>query len=140
MESRRRRFTESTRAIYDCSAGVRVPLPKGREPSGYGPQLQTEIVLGNIEERWPYRECSERLAPEGIPNYPAGDRPESRRAMEGRRGWDPRETPVRTAGLVPESFDAFFSEVSSPTTKGALEDPAGIGGANPSLQVLPNDL
>ncbi len=50
---------------------------------------------------------------------------------------------VGTAGLVPESFGAFLSVVSAPTTKGALGDPedlADVGGANPSLQVLSDDL
>ncbi|MGI0128878.1 MAG: IS66 family transposase, partial [Thermoplasmata archaeon] len=70
----RRKVTEHTRAIYgclDCGAEVRAPLPDGREPSGYGPQLQTDIVLGKIEERLPYRKIEERLARDGIPSCPA---------------------------------------------------------------------
>ena len=38
---------------------------------GYGPQLQTEIVLGKIEERLPYRKLEERLQRDGIPGCPA---------------------------------------------------------------------
>lgn len=71
---RRRVVTEYEQTIYDCmdcGAEVRATLPDGREPSGYGPQLQTEIVLGKIEERLPYRKLEERLAREGIPSCPA---------------------------------------------------------------------
>lgn len=71
---RRRKVTEYTQAIYDCldcGAEVRATLPDGREPTGYGPQLQSEIVLGKIEERLPYRKLEERLAREGIPSCPA---------------------------------------------------------------------
>ncbi|MGI0129136.1 MAG: IS66 family transposase, partial [Thermoplasmata archaeon] len=70
----RRKVTEHTQAIYDCldcGEEVRATLPDGREPSGYGPQLQTDIVLGKIEERLPYRKLEERLAREGIPSCPA---------------------------------------------------------------------
>ena len=70
----RRKVTEYTQAVYgclDCGAEVRATLPDGREPSGYGPQLQTDIVLGKIEERLPYRKLVERLAREGIPSCPA---------------------------------------------------------------------
>ncbi len=71
---RQRVVTEYEQAVYDCldcGAEVRSTLPEGREPSGYGPQLQTEIVLGKVEERLPYRKLEERLAREGIPGYPA---------------------------------------------------------------------
>ncbi len=71
---RKRVVTEYEQAIYDCldcGAEVRSTLPDGREPAGYGPQLQTEIVLGKIEERLPYRKLEERLAREGIPSCPA---------------------------------------------------------------------
>jgi transposase len=70
----RRKVTEHTQAIYEClgcGAEVRATLPDGREPSGYGPQLQTDIVLGKIEERLPYRKLGERLARAGIPSCPA---------------------------------------------------------------------
>ena len=62
---RKRIVTEYDQAVYDCldcGAEVRSTLPDGRDPAGYGPQLQTEIVLGKIEER---------LAREGIPSCPA---------------------------------------------------------------------
>ncbi len=62
---RKRIVTEYDRAVcdcLDCGAEVRSALPDGRDPVGYGPQLQTEIVLGKIEER---------LAREGIPSCPA---------------------------------------------------------------------
>ncbi len=51
-------------------------------------------------------------------------------------------TPVETAGRVPASFTAFFPLVSAPTTEGAprnLRNPADLGGATPSLQVLSDD-
>ena len=70
----RRKVTEHAQGIYeclDCGAEVRATLPDGREPLGYGPQLQTDIVLGKIEERLPYRKLVERLAREGIPSCPA---------------------------------------------------------------------
>ncbi|MGI0068029.1 MAG: IS66 family transposase, partial [Thermoplasmata archaeon] len=70
----RRKVTEYTQAIYgcsDCGEEVRATLPDGREPSGYGPELQTDIVIGKIEERLPYRKLVERLAREGIPSCPA---------------------------------------------------------------------
>ena len=70
----RRKVTEYTQAIYacrDCGAEVRSTLPDGREPKGYGPQLQGDIVLGKIVERLPYRKLEERLAREGIPSCPA---------------------------------------------------------------------
>jgi transposase len=69
-----RKVTEYTQAVYgylDCGAEVRATLPEGQEPSEYGPQLQTDIVLGKIEERLPYRKLVERLAREGIPSCPA---------------------------------------------------------------------
>jgi transposase len=62
--------TEYTVPIYrclDCGEEVRGTLPNGREPSGYGPQLQSEAVLGKIEERLPYRKLQDRLAREGAP-------------------------------------------------------------------------
>ncbi len=71
---RRRKGTECTPAVYDCldcGAEVRASLPEGRETSGYGPQVSTEIVLGKIVERLPYRKQEERLAREGIPSCPA---------------------------------------------------------------------
>jgi transposase len=71
---RRRKVTEVTQAIYgclDCGEETRATLPGGREPSGYGPQLQADIVLGKIEERLPYRKLEERLARDGIPSCPA---------------------------------------------------------------------
>jgi hypothetical protein len=71
---RKRVVTEYDQAVYDCldcGAEVRSTLTDGGEPVGYGPQLQTEIVLGKIEERLPYRKLEERLAREGIPSCPA---------------------------------------------------------------------
>jgi transposase len=71
---RKRVVTEYEQAVYDCldcGAEVRSTLPDEREPSGYGPQLQTEIVLGKAEERLPYRKLQERLAREGVPGCPA---------------------------------------------------------------------
>ncbi len=71
---RRRRITEYTVEVsecLDCGSTVRARLPNGRAPVGYGPQLQTEIVLGKIEERLPYRKLEERLQREGIPGCPA---------------------------------------------------------------------
>ena len=71
---RQRIVTEYEQTLYDCldcGAEVRSTLPDGREPMGYGPQLQTEIVLGKVEERLPYRKLEERLAREGIPSCPA---------------------------------------------------------------------
>jgi transposase len=62
--------TEFTIPIYeclDCGQESRGTLPDGRAPSGYGPQLQTEVVLGKIYERLPYRRLAERLAREGAP-------------------------------------------------------------------------
>lgn len=66
--------TEYTQAIYecpDCGHEERATLPGGREPAGYGPQLQTDIVLGKIDERLPYRKIEGRLEREGIPTCPA---------------------------------------------------------------------
>jgi transposase len=71
---RRRVVTEYAVEVsecLDCGATVRARLPSGRTPSGYGPLLQTEIVLGKIEERLPYRKLEERLEREGIPSCPA---------------------------------------------------------------------
>ena len=71
---RRTKVTEYTQAVYtclDCGTVVRATLPDGREPSGYGPQLQSEIVRGKVEERLPYRKIEERLEREGIPSCPA---------------------------------------------------------------------
>jgi transposase len=71
---RQRKVTNYEVHVYDCldcGTTVRARLPSGREPSGYGPELQTEIVLGKIEERLPYRKLEERLAREGIPSCPA---------------------------------------------------------------------
>ncbi|MHB8352723.1 MAG: IS66 family transposase, partial [Thermoplasmata archaeon] len=70
----RRKVTEYAQAVYDCvecGAVVRATLPDGRVPAGYGPQLQTDIVVGKVEERLPYRKLEERLAREGIPSCPA---------------------------------------------------------------------
>jgi transposase len=60
--------TEFTIPIYeclDCGEEVRGTLPDGRSPSGYGPQLRSEAVIGKILERLPYRRLAERLAREG---------------------------------------------------------------------------
>ena len=67
---RRAVVTEFTIPIYeclDCGEETRGTLPEGRAPSGYGPQLQAEVVLGKICERLPYRRLAERLAREGAP-------------------------------------------------------------------------
>lgn len=71
---RQRVVTDYTVAVYDCldcGETVRARLPSGRAPSGYGPQLQTEIVLGKIEERLPYRKLAARLERDGVPGCPA---------------------------------------------------------------------
>ena len=71
---RTKKVTEYTQAIYtclDCGEEVQARLPDGREPSGYGPGLQTEIVLGKVEGRLPYRKIEEQLVREGIPSCPA---------------------------------------------------------------------
>jgi transposase len=60
--------TEFTIPVYeclDCGEEVRGTLPDGRTPTGYGPQLQSEVVIGKILERLPYRRLAERLAREG---------------------------------------------------------------------------
>jgi transposase len=60
--------TEFTIPVYewlDCGEEVRGALSDGRVPSGYGPQLQREVVVGKILERLPYRRLAERLAREG---------------------------------------------------------------------------
>jgi len=71
---RQRVVTDYAVAVYDCldcGETVRARLPSGRAPSGYGPQLQTEIVLGKIEERLPYRKLAARLERDGVPVCPA---------------------------------------------------------------------
>ncbi|MCI4373597.1 MAG: IS66 family transposase [Thermoplasmata archaeon] len=71
---RRRKVTEYSVEVsdcLDCGATVRARLANGRAPTGYGPELQAEIVLGKIEERLPYRKLEERLEREGIPSCPA---------------------------------------------------------------------
>lgn len=63
-------ITAYTIEIYrcaDCGEETRATLPNGREPSGYCPPLQSEVVLGKILERLPYRKLQERLAREGAP-------------------------------------------------------------------------
>lgn len=67
---RRAVVTEFTIPLFeclDCGAEVRGTLPGGGSPSGYGPQLQTEAVLGKVLERLPYRRLAERLARAGAP-------------------------------------------------------------------------
>jgi transposase len=59
------KFTIPVYECLDCGAEVRGTLPDGRTPSGYGPQLQSEVVIGKILERLPYRRLAERLAREG---------------------------------------------------------------------------
>ncbi|EQD32264.1 transposase IS66, partial [mine drainage metagenome] len=56
--------TEYVQAIYgceDCGAEVRATLPDGREPSEWGPLLRTEVVLGKVLDRLPYRKLRARL-------------------------------------------------------------------------------
>ena len=60
-------FTIPIYECLDCGQETRGTLPEGRAPSGYGPQLQAEVVLGKIYERLPYRRLAERLAREGAP-------------------------------------------------------------------------
>lgn len=70
----RRKVTDYKVHIYeceDCGETVRSRLPSGREPSGYGPQLQTDIVMDKVEGRLPYRKVEERLERQGIPSCPA---------------------------------------------------------------------
>ncbi len=62
--------TEYTIPVYrclDCGEEVRGTLPDGRMPTGYGPQLQSEVVLGKILERLPYRKLVDRLSAQGAP-------------------------------------------------------------------------
>jgi transposase len=62
--------TEFTIPLYrclDCGEETRGTLPEGGVPSGYGPQLQSEVVLGKILERLPYRRLAERLERYGAP-------------------------------------------------------------------------
>ena len=62
--------TEYTVTVYrclDCGEEVRGTLPDGRTPRGYGPQLQSEVVRGEILERLPYRKLVDRLAAQGVP-------------------------------------------------------------------------
>lgn len=71
---RQRKVTDYAVNVYDCldcGETVRARLPSGRAPSGYGPQLPTEIVLGKIEERLPYRKLAARLERDGVPVCPA---------------------------------------------------------------------
>ncbi|MDE1819600.1 MAG: transposase [Euryarchaeota archaeon] len=51
----------------DCGEEVRATLQSEREPSGYGPQLQTEAVLGKTEERLPYRKLETLFVRQGLP-------------------------------------------------------------------------
>lgn len=70
----RRKVTDYTVNVYeceDCGATVRARLPNTQEPAGYGPQLQTDIVMDKIEGRLPYRKIEGRLEREGIPSCPA---------------------------------------------------------------------
>jgi transposase len=60
--------TEFTIPVYeslDCGEEIRGTLPDGRTPTGYGPQLQSEAVIGKILERLPFRRLAKRLAREG---------------------------------------------------------------------------
>lgn len=71
---RQRIVTDYAVGVYDCldcGETVRARLPNGRDPSGYGPQLQTDIVLGKIEERLPYRKLAAQLERDGVPVCPA---------------------------------------------------------------------
>ncbi len=71
---RPRRGTDYVVNVYDCrdcGETMRARLPSARAPSGYGPQLQSEIVLGKIEERLPYRKLAARLERDGLPVCPA---------------------------------------------------------------------
>jgi transposase len=60
-------FTLPIDECRDCGAETRGALPSGSAPTGYGPQLQTEVVLGKIVERLPYWRLAERLEREGAP-------------------------------------------------------------------------
>jgi transposase len=63
-------ITEFTIPLYrclDCGGIARGALPHGKAPSGYGPQLQSEVVLGKMLERLPYRRLAERLGRQGAP-------------------------------------------------------------------------
>lgn len=71
---RQRKVTDFAVNVYDCmdrGETVRARLPNGRAPSGYGPELQTEIVLGKIADRLPYRKLATRLERDGVPVCPA---------------------------------------------------------------------
>ncbi len=63
-------YTQAVHDCIDCGAEVRATLPDGRGPSGHGPQLQAEVVLGKIDERPPYRKIEGRLEREGTLSCP----------------------------------------------------------------------
>ena len=60
-------FTIPIYVCLDCGEETRGKLPDGSTPTGYGPQLRTEAVIGKIVERLPYRRLAERLGREGAP-------------------------------------------------------------------------
>ena len=71
---RKRTVTDCKVGVYDCfdcGETVEATLLDGRSPSGYGSVLQTEIALGKIEERLPYRKLVERAERDGVPSCPA---------------------------------------------------------------------
>ncbi len=62
------RVTRHTQHIYaceDCGTETRATMPDGREPSEWGPRLQSEVVLGKILDRLPYRKLRARLVRQG---------------------------------------------------------------------------
>ncbi|MGI0054326.1 MAG: IS66 family transposase, partial [Thermoplasmata archaeon] len=62
------RVTEHTQHIYrceECGEETRALPPDGREPSEWGPRLESEAVLGKIQDRLPYRKLRARLMRQG---------------------------------------------------------------------------
>ncbi len=58
------KVTEHTQNLYqcqDCGETTRAMPPDGREPTEWGPRLQTEVVLGKVQDRLPYRKLRARL-------------------------------------------------------------------------------
>ena len=59
------RHTQNVYACEDCGAETRATMPDGREPSGWGPRLRAEVVLGKFLDRLPYRKLRARLVRQG---------------------------------------------------------------------------
>ncbi len=58
------KVTEHTQNVYrceECGDEFRAAPPDGREPTEWGPRLQSEVVLGHLLDRLPYRKLRARL-------------------------------------------------------------------------------